>query len=423
MRPSLEWLLRGVAIVLLVVSLVHAIRSESGDGAEQGASADLPESLARWTTVVSPDEVHVALDHPPTRQERDWLAALDAARTEVEWSGPSLLPTAIAIEPRADPARGADVSVAVPPGTHVALRDTVGLLDSVTTKTGELRAYIPQPRPAIDAVVGPVVARAARHDSLVLGRLLVIGKAGWETKFVVAALEERGWQVDAHIVVSPKSDVRQGRIAGIDTARYSAVLALDTTAARYGAQIARYVRSGGGLVLWTPAARTRALAPLAPGGAGLVIEDEGKPPSDSAPREALEVVPITPLVPDAIALEYRDDEPTLAARRVGPGRVIQTGYMNSWRWRMAGGDDAPDRHRDWIAGLVSRVAYTGRVALGVAPPDPAPLATLISVLGDPTPATVRASTADPDLLAAWVFAILCAALLLEWASRRTRGVK
>src|SRR5438034_1064430 len=91
-------------------------------------------------------------------------------------------------------------------------------------------------RPALarwSTVAAPV------RDTLGLRRLLVLGQAQWETKFTIAALEERGWQVDAHIVVSPKGkgDVRQGDIGVIDTARYSAVLAVDTTAARYGARI------------------------------------------------------------------------------------------------------------------------------------------------------------------------------------------
>lgn len=422
-RAGLEWVLRAAVLVLLAWSLVHMLRAQSHGAAETGASATLQQSLARWTTVATPSRVHVALEHPPAGVERDWLAALGGAGTAVEWSGPSLLPTAIAVEPRVDPAGGADVSVAAPRESMVQVLDTLGTLDSARATAAGIRMHVPKPRRTVDAAVGPVRARGARLDSLRLGRLLVVGAAGWESKFAVAALEERGWAVDAHIIVSPKSDVRQGKIAELDTARYAAVLAVDTTAARYGDRIARFVRSGGGLVLWSPAAKARAFASLAPGGAGTLVEDDGRQPSDSAPRAVLELAPITSLAPDAIALERRGDLVTLAARRIGAGRVLETGYLNSWRWRTAGGDDAPERHRTWLATLVARVAYAGRVPLAAPPTDAAPLATLVDRLG-PSSAPLKGGTgADSAALAQWVFGILCGALLLEWASRRVRGVK
>jgi hypothetical protein len=417
-----EALLRVLVIGLLAWYLVHVLRERGHGPVESAASASLRESLERWSTVASPERVHVALEHPPELLERDWLAALPGAATEVTWSGPSFVPTAIAVEPRADPAGGVDVSVAAPSSAMVTLRDTLGVLDSALARAGGVHAIVPKPRATLDAAVGPVAARGARHDSLDLRRLLVIGRAGWESKFAVAALEERGWKVDAHLAVSPKGDVRQGAITPIDTARYSAVLALDSTAARYGSALARYVRDGGGLVLWSPAARARALAAIAPGRPGAAIEDEGEAPSDSAPRRDLTLVPITSLADDAVVLERRGNSVSLAARRVGLGRVIETGYTNSWRWRMAGGDDAPERHRAWIAGLVASVAHTGRIPLAAPPTDVAPLASLIDRLGPPSPAaTDQRHSAERTMR--WVFAVLCAALLLEWSSRRLRGVK
>lgn len=417
-----EIVLRVLVIVLLAGYLVHAIRVRRHGPAESGSSASLGESLARWSTVAEPERVHVALDHPPSVVERDWLAALPAAGTAVLWSGPSLVPTAIAVEPRADPAGGANVSVAAPESTIVVLRDTLGVLDSARATSTGVHAVIPRPRATTDAVVGPVVARAALHDSLRLGRLLVIGSAGWETKFTIAALEERGWKVDARIAVSPRSDVRQGEIAAIDTSRYSAVLAIDSTASPYGDRIARFVDQGGGLVLWTPAARSRSLARIAPGVAGKLIEDEGAVPSDDAPRDALGLVPVERLTDDAIVVERRGSAVSIAARRAGRGRVIETGYTSSWRWRMAGGDDAPERHREWLAGLVASVAYTGRTSVAAPPTDAAPLASLIDRLGPATSEWVEAGL-DQELIARWVFGVLCTALLLEWASRRIRGVK
>lgn len=422
-RTGVEWLLRAIALALLLWCLAQALGVGAKERTEVAGSAELRAALERWTTVSAPTRAHAALEHPPTRLEQDWLAALSRAGTAIEWSGPSLLPTAIAIEPRADPAGGADVTVAAPPGSTVVLRDTLGVLDTLDADAYGVRAYVARPRATIDAVVGPTVARAAPHDSLVLGRLLVIGAAGWESKFVIAALEERGWKVDSHVVVSPETAVRQGRTAAIDTTRYAAVLALDTTAAQYADRIARYVRSGGGLVLWSPAAAARGLANLAAGKPGAVIDDEGRAPRDDAPRNDLALAPITALAPDAVPLEHRGGDIAVAARRVGAGRVVQNGYVNSWRWRMAGGDDAPERHRAWLAGLVSRVAYTGRVALEPPPIDPAPVAALVERLGPPAPALDPNHVAAPNALAPWIFAALCAAFLLEWLSRRTRGAK
>jgi len=427
LRVAGEWALRALVLALLVWSLALAL-SWGGKGAVERASTEtLSEALVRWTTVAGPERVHVAFDHAPSLVERDWLAALVGAGTQVSWSGPSLLPTALSIEPRADPAGGAEVSVAAPAGAVVVLRDTVGELDSARVEAASgVRAYIPRPKVTLDAAVGGVVARAALADSLKLGRLLVLGAAGWETKFVIAALEERGWRVDAEVRVSPQTTVRQGSVTAIDTSRYSAVLVLDTTAAAHADRIARYVRSGGGLVLWSPAVDAPRLAALAPGRRrGEVMEDDGRPPSDSAPREALSIAPITGLVPDAVVLERRGEHVTLAARRLGAGRVVETGYVNTWRWRMAGGEDAPEQHRTWLAGLVSSVAYAGRVGLAVPPTNPAPLATLIDRLG---PAVVAEEVEaggglDRAVLARWLFASLCLALLAEWASRRTRGAR
>ena len=422
-RGALEWLLRIAVIAILSWFLIRTILVQRHGAVEDAASRTLGQKLARWSTVSSPARVHVRIDYPPAGRERDWLTALRGTGTEVDWNGPSLVPTAIAVEPRVDPARGVDVSVAAPDSAMVVLSDTLGALDSArATRTG-VRGYIPKLRGSVDAIVGPVVARAARHDSVELRRLLVIGQAGWEAKFVVAALEERGWQVDAHIIVSPKGDVHQGKITDIDTAHYSAVLALDSSAARYGDRIASFVRQGGGLVMWSPAARGSGLTALAPGGGvGTLIEDEGDVPPDSAPRTALELVPITSLSPEAVILERRGGDVALAARRVGRGRVLETGYTNSWRWRMAGGPDALARHRDWMAGLVALVATSGHHPVTAAPSDVAPLVTLIDRLG-PATTTTEAAALDSAIIARWVFGILCAALALEWASRRLRGVK
>ena len=284
------------------------------------------------------------------------------------------------------------------------------------------RIYVPKVRSIVDARTGSIVARAAARDSIELHKLLLIGQAGWEAKFTLAALEERGWAVDAHIVVSPKSDVLQGKILAIDTAQYSAVIALDSTAGRYSDRIAAFVQQGGGLIMWSPAVRARGLAALAPGAeTGALIQDDLDVPPDSAPRSVLELAPITSLREDAVVLERRGSDVSIAARRVGRGRVLETGYTNSWRWRMAGGRDALDRHREWMAGLVALAATGSYHEIAAAPGNVAPLATLVDKLGPatrPVPAAL-----DQAILTQWLFGAICLALMLEWISRRTHGVK
>ncbi len=420
-RIIAEGVLRILVIALLAGYFVWIIRARTHGTSENAESDALHDALVRWTTTRTPARVHVDLAYPPAGDQRDWLAALNAAGTTVQWSGPELRPTALDIEPRVDPAGGADVTVAAPPNVHVILRDTAGLLDSARADAYGVRAFVARPRATIDAQVGPVRARAALRDSIMLKRLLVIGAAGWETKFTIAALEERGWTVDAHVIVSPQTIARQGRIEPVDTARYAAVLVIDTTASRFAPAITRYVRSGGGLIVWSPAARM--FSSLVPGRPGALIENAAGVFNDSVPREALDLVPVTALATDAIVLERRGNHVTIAARRVGPGRIIQTGYTNSWRWRMSGGDDAPDDHRAWLAALVANVAYAPRTTLTPPPSDPAPLASLVDALGSATTQTFRAPLIDPMRLAPLIFAILCLALLVEWASRRLRGVR
>ncbi len=422
-RGPAELVLRATVLGILAWLLVHVVRGRTPATVEVVAQRELRDDLVRWSTSVAPNAIHATFDAPPPRYMRDWLAALPGAATAVTWNGSALIPTAAAVEPVADPMRGADFLMAAPEGVQVVLRDALGAFDSVASERRGVRLHLPSPSGLIEAAAGAVVTRAPLQDSLVLGRLLLLAHAGWEGKFAAAALEERGWKVDAVLAVSPKGqgDVRQGKIVTIDTAVYAAVLAVDTVAARYAGEIVRYVRSGGGLVLWADAAKIPGLASLVVGPvADTMRVTQGEAPTDSAPRRALAVMATTSLRADAVELERHRHGIALAARRVGPGRVLQNGYVESWRWRMAGaGEDAPAAHREWLARLVANVAYTGRRPIPGQPGDIAPLATLIDELGPPLPAAPR--TNDREDFERLAFVFLIAALLLEWASRRIRG--
>ena len=155
--------------------------------------------------------------------------------------------------------------------------------------------------------------------------MLVIGDAGWESKFVVAALEEEGWKVDAFIRVAPNVDVTQGSAAVIDTARYSAVVALDGAASPYASRIIEFARTGGGVVLTPQAATPDAMAPLRVGAVGRTTGDaRAAQAGGSVTLTTLALAPITSLRSDAVPLERRAGTVATAARRVGAAE-----YCNS----------------------------------------------------------------------------------------------
>lgn len=105
---------------------------------------------------------------------------------------------------------------------------------------------------------------------------------------------------------------------------------------------------------------------------------------------------------------------------------------------MSGGETSMADHRAWWTRAVYSVAYATRVvpptaradSLAVARPvdvdsavGAAPLARLIDVLGARSPGpTVTAAPVSVNFPPpTWLFALLAASLLAEWASRRLRG--
>jgi hypothetical protein len=381
-------------------------------------AASLRPALERWSTASPPRAVHVTLDGggAPAAYARQWLIALRRDGTAVHWGTVSpMLASAIAAEPIADPRGGTRVRVAAPAGAAVVVRDALGPLDSLRVMPGGqgITLTMPATVPTLDAVVGGTPARAAVVDSLTLRRLLVLGRASWESKFLIRSLEEQGWLVDVRLAVAPKAAVTEGQSGAIDTARYAAVIAVDSSVAPTASRIAAYVRSGGGLLVLGTAARPFHLA------SGTRLRDADGPPVD---RRSLGLFPISALPSDAVVLERRDRVVAVAARRMGLGRVVQIGYDDTWRWRMAGGDSAAAQHRAWWAALVSGVAYAPRTERALpADADAAPLAHLIDALGPPMPAVQPDREPFDPTRSLWAFAALLAPFLLEWGSRRLRG--
>ena len=424
-RAVLEWALRVGSLALLawMIWLSTAARRAAGEH-RVASSATLEDSLAAWTLDPRAESLHVALDELPRREERAWLAALRRDGAAVSWSSRATIPIALVVEALNDPAGGVRASLAGPTGARIVVSDSLGVLDTVVMAgpSASLRA-----RAALGAArasaSGPG-ASAALRDSLVQREVAVLGRAGWEAKFIIAALEESGWRVSARLAVAPDIFVRQGSVK-LDTGSTGVVVALDSTAARDARAIERYVRSGGGLVLAGDAARSSAFARVAVGRVGTRVSSAAVSFSDSAPRRALGFYPISTPAEEAVPLESRDGALAVGARRVGAGRVVQLGYDESWRWRLQGGRASPGEHRAWWSAVVGSAAYRAArtLALHGEALDPAPLAAAYSALGAPVaPERAAQARSSAPALRGWMLLALLAMLLAEWTSRRLRGM-
>ena len=421
MRVGIERALRVLTLLVLAFAAWSATRERADEQRETSASAELRASLARWTTN-APENAHVALDVAPDGEARDWLRALRRAGTTVTWRGQDIPSLAIEVAPVAGPRGGWKLWMAAPAGARIAVGDAVAPIDSVDAPAGGASLFAPVATGALTATVSGHRASGIAADTLMPRRLLVLARATWEAKFVIAALEEAGWMVDARLSVAPGVDVTQGAARLPDTARHSAVLVLDPPSPGTASAVARYVRAGGGAVLEGVTARAGALADIAAGGVRARVRPSTVTFADDFPRRGLGFLAIAPRA-DAIVLEERDGRVVAAARRVEAGRVVQLGYDESWRWRLAGGAQAVEAHRAWWNAIVSSVAYRAPLPLSrAADGDDAPLAHLIDALGPSTDdagrTATRAGWSPPAVL---LFALVTGLLLVELASRRLRG--
>ncbi len=425
-RGTIETALRALSLGILAWMLWLSLDRGRTETFVTARTASLPASLREWTQKgIGPDHIGVVFDSVPTARQRDWVAALRSSGSKVAWSG-SLPGVGIEVQPIAAPGGGFNVMVSAPGGNPVVLGDEIGVIDTLNTGDGGAHVSIPSATGIVTATSGRTVARTTLPASLRIRRVLVIGSAGWESKFIIAALEEDGWKVDALTHIAPGVSVTQGPANAIDTARYAAVIALDASASVHGTEIVRYVASGGGVILAGPAAGIESLSPLR-AGTSAKIESASALATEpgSITLQSLSFMPVAGMKNDAVALDRRSGAVTTAARRYGSGRVVQLGYLDTWRWRMSGGDNAVSEHRKWWTGVVSGVAYAPASLAARAPAtDDAPVARLLQSLGAPSPnqQASLASTAGSVSLW-WLFAILSLSLLAEWVSRRTRGVR
>ncbi len=259
-----------------------------------------------------------------------------------------------------------------------------------------------------------------------------MGHVGWESKFTIAALEEAGWSVDAQLQLSNTMRLTQGSAGAPAIGVHAVVVALDTMLGAEAAVLSRFVRAGGGLVLSGEAAAAATFSAMTPARGGARVEGSRGGFDGSDPLLALPIRSLTAVRADAVVLERRGGAIAVVARRVEAGRVVQSAYEESWRWRMQGGASGLREHREWWTRLVAAAAPSVRASGTAASAsgggetsvlndaEAAPRATLVHRLG---PAVLHAPNRSPEprQLHPWLGAVAIALLLAEWASRRGRG--
>ena len=422
-RAGIETALRALSLSALGLMLWLSLDRGRADSVVSARTSNLGAALKDWSSAgIAPDRASLDLEKNPPPAHRDWLRALSRSGTAVSWRE-RLPAAAVSVQPVPSPRGGFAVLTSAPPGNRVSIEDDLGLIEGATAAKGGARFFVPIATGNVIAKVGGTTAHARLPDSVRLGRVLVIGSANWESKFVTAALEEDGWKVDADIHVAPGVDVTQGLSSTIDTARYSAVIALDASAVSRAQEIARYVSAGGGVVLAGTTGSLEAFAPIRAGAMGRIQSPSAtQSEPGSVTSASLPVSPVVALRSDAVSLATENGVVTSAARRHVAGRVVQAGYIDTWRWRMSGGDNAPADHRDWWTRAVSSVAYAPSVSHSSIVSDAAPVAGLIAALGPPSSQPSASLASKAGSISLWLlFAILSLSLLGEWASRRLRG--
>jgi hypothetical protein len=409
---------RGIGLAALVGLIVLVRDPAAGDAS--ASPRGLEAALSGWTHR-APAGIAVAFDSvPPPAATRDWLAALHRAGSRVTWTTSGLPPVAVTVDQRHEPNAPQRLRVAGPAGRWAAISDDAGPIDSVRLESGAAFADIPAATGRLTVRVGATLASADAGESAPVRPVLLLGTAGWESKFVLAALEEHGWRVGARLVVAPNIQVSQQPLTAIDTASYGAVIALDSVAARWAAEITRFAGAGGGVVLGPNAASQAAFAALRVGSNGQRTPGIAGAIRGARPRDGLPMLPVGRLTADAVPLESRNGVVAVAARRLGRARIVQIGYDDTWRWRLEA-DSGLAQHRDWWSGLVASVQPAFASTAVMPNESSAPVAALVAALGPSS--TFSETDTRREWMVPLLFAIALLGLLTDWTARRLRGAR
>lgn len=410
-------------MVALGVALWRSVRASASSTTSVEMRAAVPgDALVRATTSRGVGKVQVNMDGSPSAQQLAWLSALRRSGVQVYWSG-SPPAIAIAADRAREPVAPVTMRLVADSGAHVVVGDSIGVIDSVravpaaTLEASEVSGSVNSRVGAYVAAAG-VPSRSERRDVLVLGR------ASWESRFLLDALGEAGWHVRARLPVAPGVAVTDASLLPLDTARYDAVVALDSTAADLTGVVMKFVAQGGGVVVVGGALDIGALRTLAPASAGARRAGRILLEGDTLTRADLPLRPLGDVRADAVVLERQPAGIAVAIRRAGRGRVAAIGYDESWRWRMQGGAAGAAAHRMWWSRMVGLVA-PARDPVATSPPSgnevAAPRAALVDALGPASAPTSVVSSSGSTRLPLALLVVIVALLLAETASRRFRG--
>ena len=428
--------LHTVALVCMVLALWRLLTPSAAPvvTAVVGVDGTLDAPLASLLRAPA-DSIDVTLQSVPTARDRAVLRVLRGSGRVVRLHADApLVASAVSAEAEWRASGGTRVQLTGGDSLAATVSDGAGLLDSVQfdsagvrRRTGPLEGSLVLRGRTTRAAVAPLAAAAPA-----VARVFVSGAATWESRFLIAALEESGWPVDAAVSLSPKVTVTQGVVRSPSRARHAIAIILPGASAAAIAALPGFVRSGGGVVIVGEAARTAGLGAVRAGTPGALLAGELGAEAGEEPRHGLDLVPVASLSAGSVALEWRDGRVAVAARRIGAGRVVQVGYDNSWLWRMGGNDDAPLAHRrGWNSLLSGLVPLAQPVMPRRATPetdtlDAAPVAALAREIGLPEVRVSRASVRGGSRIAAldlrWLMAIATLALVASWTLRRWRGL-
>ena len=421
LRSRFEIALRA-ASVLAMATL--AMRLWTGAGGNQpGATATtaaLDSALATWS-LTAPRNATIQASQIPDARQRDWLLAIRRTGTRLSWSAGDTTAGALVIEPGPLPDALARLTLLGSPQRRVLVADGIGRIDSVRLGQYGVASMRMQPFGALRVSLGGATAVSGVRDSAVVKPVLLIGTAGWEAKFIAAALEEDGWSVSTRMQVAPGSIVRQGPPLPIDTGSYSVVVVIDSVSPLDPERIVRFVNEGGGLVVAGPGARHpgfRSLVPrqveLTAGALGGLL---GPNPLLGLNRRAF-------AVRDNGVVFHRQNAvySIYSAMRVGSGRVVVSGFDDTWRMRMVPpNENAPRQHREFWSTMIGSAALV-RYVTHDKPVDEAPFAATVAALGLPVVSDHVPSSDSPFPWNPVLAAVAGVALLAEWLSRRLRGM-
>lgn len=416
-RRIVERVLRTLALVTLGGITLLLLRPRTPEGVETVRADALTDAFERWSTAQIPPAVHLeARGVMPSAAERAWLRALRRVGANVSWTDGNLPHIVVATEPLADPRGTSELRVVHAGADSLHLADDAGMIATFATSRGAAAVRLPWYAGTLQVHgAGRTAASTRAPADALFGGALVLGAADWESKYIIASLEERGWKVDARLEVAPDVARTQGETTP-DTARHAVVIVTASVPAATAQAIRLFVESGGGLIVTGGAAPQPELQSLLPARTGGRRASTG--PSSPAYRR------LTNLTGGSTALLVEDGDTIVAARVVGNGRVLQIGYEETWRWRLAPTETTPDHEAWWARTLATaarvRWAFAERRNAHATLVDPAPYAALVDALGPPASESAHA-TGECSAWLPLLFGLCVTALVAEWAMRRAKG--